>query len=98
MYEIGDKYHVSGLKDLVKHKFELACAMYWDDPKFAEAANYAFSTTPDEDKGLRTIVCKTLSDHMSLLKKPEVEALMTEFNGLSFGLLLEKAKENGWLY
>lgn len=97
MYEIGDKYHVSGLKELSKFKFELACAKFWDDFMFAEAANHAFSTTPDDDKGLRSIVCKTISDHMGLLKKAEVEALMTEFNGLAFGLLMEKAEKNGWL-
>lgn len=33
---------------------------------------------------------------MALLDKPEIEALMTEFNGLAFGLLKEKAKAQGW--
>jgi hypothetical protein len=32
---------------------------------------------------------------MSLLEKPEVEDLMTEFNGLAFGLLFDKAKQSG---
>jgi hypothetical protein len=50
----------------------------------------------EEDKGLRDIVCKTISDHMSLLEKPEIEALMTEFNGLAFGLLKAKSKANDW--
>ncbi len=97
MYEIGDKYYVSGLKQLAKRKFEAASAIYWNDPKFAEAAHHAFSTTPDHDKGLRDIVCKTISNHMSLLKKPEIEALMTNFNGLAFGVLKQKSEENGWL-
>jgi len=33
---------------------------------------------------------------MSLLEKPETEDLMTEFNGLVFGLLFDKAKQSGW--
>jgi hypothetical protein len=96
MYEIGDRYNVVGLKDLSKEKFQGACTKFWDDPKFAEAAHYAFSTTPDNDKGLRKIVSETLVKHMQLLKKPEIESLMTEFNGLALGILLAKADKNGW--
>ena len=65
---------------------------------FAEAAHYAFSTTPEDDRGLRRIVCKTFSEHMGLLKKGDVMELMTELNGLAFGLLMEMAEKNGWLH
>jgi hypothetical protein len=34
---------------------------------------------------------------MALLKKPEVEALLTEFNGLALGLLKARATELGWV-
>jgi hypothetical protein len=34
---------------------------------------------------------------MGLLKKGEVGKLMEEFNGLAFGLLMEKAEKCGWL-
>ncbi|KAF1848767.1 uncharacterized protein K460DRAFT_384787 [Cucurbitaria berberidis CBS 394.84] len=96
MYEIADKYDIVGLKDLVVEKFNRACQNFWDDPTFAIAAHHAFSTTPDHDKGLRDIVSKTISDHMvALVQKPEVEALLTEFNGLAFGLLKMKT-EGGW--
>ncbi|KAL5115330.1 hypothetical protein ACEQ8H_006775 [Pleosporales sp. CAS-2024a] len=97
MYEMGDKYQVSGLKELSQFKFELACAKFWHDKVFAQAAAHAFSTTPEDDKGLRRIVIKTISEHMGLLKKKEVSALLMEFNGLAFGLLVEKAEKNGWL-
>jgi hypothetical protein len=82
---------------LSKFKFELACARFWDDGVFAQAAGHAFSTTPEEDEGLRRIVVKTISEHMGLLKKGEVGKLMEEFNGLAFGLLMEKAEKCGWL-
>lgn len=98
MYEIGDKYQVSGLKDLSKFKFELECAKFWNEgAAFVEAARCAFETTPEEDRGLRAIVCKTISEHMGLLKKEDVEGLMREFSGLAFGLLMEKAGKCGWL-
>jgi hypothetical protein len=97
MYEIGDKYDVLGLKQLALAKFSLACTEHWDSRKFASAAHYAFSTTPESDKGLRDIVTKTISDHMQILKSPAVEALLTEFNGLAVALLKMRAEELGWI-
>jgi hypothetical protein len=85
-----------GLKELAKEKFDRACQNFWNDPAFPIAAHHTFSTTPDEDKGLRDVVSKTIASHMELLNKAEIEALMTEFNGLAFGLLKQKSQQNGW--
>ena len=87
MYEIADKYEVRGLKDLAREKFQRSCKQFWDNDVFAVAAHHVFSTTPDSDKGLRDLVSLTISKHMGLMDKPEIEALLTEFNGLAFGLL-----------
>lgn len=96
MYEIADKYDVKGLKDLAKAKYDETCAGYWKEPAFVSSAYHVFSTTPDNDKGLRDVVAKTIAKHMKdLVKKPEIEALLTEFNGLAFGLLKTKI-EAGW--
>lgn len=97
LYELADKYSVVGLKALCQEKFKRACLHFWNDENFSVAANYVFSTTPDHEKGLRDIVSTTISKHMILLKKPEIEALMTEFNGLAFGLLKTKAAESNWI-
>jgi len=88
MYEIADKYDIPGLKDLVKEEFRLACKLSWNTLAFGNAAHYAFSTTPDHDKGLRDIVTDTIAAHMkALLKLPEIEALLTDFKGLAYDLL-----------
>ncbi|KAH7081227.1 hypothetical protein BKA63DRAFT_405963 [Paraphoma chrysanthemicola] len=96
MYEIADKYDVKGLKDLARVKFEGSCATFWNDSLFSAAAHHAFSTTMEDDKGLRDVVSGTISNHMELIRKPEVQALMTEFNSLSMCVLLKKADEHGW--
>ncbi|KAF2023835.1 hypothetical protein EK21DRAFT_105063 [Setomelanomma holmii] len=96
MYTLGDKYDVIGIKDLATEKFKRACAAFWDNETFAAAAHHAFSTTMGDDKGLRDIVNATVSDHMELIRKPEVRTLMIEFGGLSLGILLKKADELGW--
>jgi hypothetical protein len=97
MYEISDKYDVIGLKELAREKFLRATAKFWDDENFAPTAYYAFTTTPEQDQGLRDIVSNIISAHMVLLNKPAVEALLTEFNGLAYGLLKKRAKDLGWI-
>jgi hypothetical protein len=96
MYEIAEKYDVGGLKELVIEKFSRACEHFWDDAKFSVAAYHVFSTTPDHDKGLRDVISGTIASHMkALVKKPEIETLLTEFNGLAYGLLKVKI-DAGW--
>lgn len=97
MYEIADKHDVVGLKELVLEKFKRACVSFWDDDTFSVATHYAFSTTMDSDKGLRDIVSITITEHMELIQKAEIQALMTEFNGLALGIMLKKADEHGWV-
>jgi hypothetical protein len=88
MYEVADKYNVPGLKELSKEKFRGACMKWWNEPKFGEAAHYAFSTTPENDEGLRKIVSEILVDHKELWTKAEIKTLMMEFNGLAYGILM----------
>jgi hypothetical protein len=97
MYEIGDKYDVVGLKQLAREKFSRGCAEHWNNEYFVPAAHYALSTTPEEDAGLRGLVADTLSTHMKLLNKPEIQALLNEHNGVAVCLLNLRAKELGWI-
>jgi hypothetical protein len=95
MYEIGDKYDVKGLKELAREKFLRGSSKYWDDDVFSSVAYYVFSTTAEEDHGLRGIVIKIISRHMALLSKPAVEALVDEFHGLAAGIVKTCAKQQG---
>jgi hypothetical protein len=97
MYEIADKYLVVGLKDLAREKFDRACAKYWDDELFAPAAHHVFSTTSEYDNGLRDVVGRIISEHMILLNKPSVEALLEECNGLAFQVLKLRGTQLAWI-
>ncbi|OCK75339.1 hypothetical protein K432DRAFT_466403 [Lepidopterella palustris CBS 459.81] len=96
VYAIADKYNILGLKEVVIDKFEEECKYSWDDPAFPMAIGVIFESTPNIDKGLRDIAVATISNHMELLHKPEIEALMIEYNGLAFGLLRWKALQYQW--
>lgn len=93
MYEIAEKYDVAGLKDLAIEKFSVACHYFWDDDQFAIAAQHVYSSTPDEDTGLRSLVDTTIYKHLELVGKPKIKAIMAQSNGLALGVL-EKVIEN----
>ncbi|EUC29999.1 hypothetical protein COCCADRAFT_39729 [Bipolaris zeicola 26-R-13] len=96
VYEVAHKYNIAGLKELSKEKFKDGCEKHWDANGFSAAADYAFSTEREEDKGLRDIVIDTIAMHIKLMKKPEVQVLMGEFGSLSLGVLLKKADDHRW--
>jgi hypothetical protein len=96
MYEMADKYEVVGLKELAKEKFSRGCKRFWDTPDFPIAAFHAFSTTPEEDKGLRDCVSRSIATNLQLVRKPKIRALLMKFNGLALGILEAKSKELGW--
>jgi hypothetical protein len=90
MYELADKYDVVGLKELSRDNFKAGCGVWWNEDAFPVAVKHAFSTTVSEDTGLREVVIDTISTHMDLVRKPEIQALMAEFSALALGILLKK--------
>ncbi|CAN9445098.1 unnamed protein product [Alternaria alternata] len=91
VYEIAEKYEVTGLKELACKNFTLACETFWDDEAFPIAIKHALSTTIAEDRGLRDVIIKTISSHDSLVRKAEIQAVMLEHSDLAVGVLLKKA-------
>ncbi|KAF9732394.1 BTB/POZ domain-containing protein [Paraphaeosphaeria minitans] len=83
MYEIAEKYDVTGEKGLSAEKFKRVCSELWDDPSFPIAANLAFSTTPDKDMGLCSCEEKTILSNPSLWEKSEIEVLLSNSPGLA---------------
>ncbi|KAF2440070.1 hypothetical protein P171DRAFT_368958, partial [Karstenula rhodostoma CBS 690.94] len=92
LYEVADKYGVTGLKDLSADKFRRALLKFWNNAEFPIAAHYACSTTPDSDMGLRSHIEKTILAHPKLLSKPEIEDMLKKFPNLAFRMLKEEKK------
>ena len=92
MYEVGDKYDVLGLKDLAANKFQRACEVYWNDAQFSIAAGHAFTTTPDNDQGLRECIGSIIVKHREIIRKPDITALLMKHPQLMYEVLSELAK------
>ncbi|KAH7081220.1 hypothetical protein BKA63DRAFT_462162 [Paraphoma chrysanthemicola] len=93
MYEIGDKYDVSSLKDLSRNKFTLACKKHWNDEEFFAAAQHALTTTPDSDQGLRKVLQEIVAQNPKLLEKPSTEALCNAHTSFAYGVLKVQAEQ-----
>ncbi|KAJ6282184.1 hypothetical protein J3E71DRAFT_361129 [Bipolaris maydis] len=96
MYEMAEKYEVISLKELAKEKFNRGYNRFWNTLDFHIAASHAFSTTPEDDTGLRDLVSQTITKHMELTQAPDIRKLLMQFNGLALGILDAKGKEVGW--
>jgi hypothetical protein len=101
MYAIADFYEIPGLKSLAQKKFQQAASRHWNNIEFGEAIHVAYTSTVSEDKGLRQICKDVLLSHMTLLNKPEIEAILREVPDLAFdmlkGLWLRDGARNDYL-
>jgi hypothetical protein len=93
MYAIADRLLVTGLKALAHAKFKTACLHFWNAPEFTTAAEHIFVSTPDEDKGLRDLVCRTIAKHIELLNNEVIEGLLKEYNEFTYDLLRVRSEE-----
>jgi len=84
MYEIADKYDVSGLKILSREKFSRLCIKYWDHHLFPIAVEYALSSTPDQDQGLREVLYRTIVAHTTLLDEAAIEKIFAEHSTFAY--------------
>ena len=87
MYAIADFYGVCGLKELASKKFRDAVGEHWNSDDFAKAIQVVYTTTIAGDRELRQVVMDVLMNHMELLDKPDIEAVMRELPDLAFDVL-----------
>lgn len=93
LYSISDKYDITSLKTLSQEKFALACGAYWADDALISAAEHVLTSTLDQDQGLRKILGDVLADHLELIKKRGIEALMRKYADFTFGVLQRLAEK-----
>jgi len=93
MYELADKYDIPGLKLLSGEKFSQSCIRYWDNDVFPTALEYALSPTPEEDQGLRDVLCSTIVAHATLLEDQHIEEIIGHHGVFAYQLIKKQAAE-----
>ncbi|KNG50712.1 hypothetical protein TW65_02091 [Stemphylium lycopersici] len=90
VYAIAKKYNVYGLCDLSRSKFMYACSVFWDHAEFAIAVDIAFSTTVEDNLGLRSIVGDIIVKYIELIRKPKIKALVKNYGSQALDIIEKK--------
>jgi hypothetical protein len=87
VYALADKRGILSLKSVAAKKFRIECERWWDYNEFVDAAREAYSTTLDDDRGLRDATIDTIQAHRHLLDIGNVKSVLRE-SQLAFDLLM----------
>ena len=91
MFYMGEKYGVEGLCKLATEKFKTClCQHHIATDDFINAVSIVHSTTPEHKRELRDLVARCFKKHYycDLVKYPEIEANLPEFNRLSMAFMV----------
>ena len=87
LYTLADKYGIEDLKLLAKAKFSKAALQNWKSAAFVRAAELAFQNTLSTDLGLRSVVLRTVHEHLELTDYEEMQNLLDSGNGIAWQLV-----------
>lgn len=84
IYAIAEKYDIPELKELAKCKFHILASSRWPHDGFDAIAKAVFSTTPENDMGLRQIVLDICEEHFfEILKHGELRGRLLEIEAIA---------------
>ncbi|KAK8184853.1 uncharacterized protein BKA78DRAFT_322883 [Phyllosticta capitalensis] len=86
VYAIAEKYGITGLKDLARHKFSIQAEHHWATLEFADSIPEVYETTVDSDRGLRDIVIQSFREHPQLARSKDMELVVRDTPGLAWEL------------
>ncbi|KAF5689979.1 speckle-type POZ [Fusarium denticulatum] len=75
VYAIGEKYGIPGLKAIALSKFETLAKAYAQTEDFRLAVHEVYTSTIDQDRGMRDVVVETVEENIALLNDEGYEAL-----------------------
>ncbi|KAI9672634.1 MAG: hypothetical protein M1831_000069 [Alyxoria varia] len=86
VYALAEKYGIHGLKALAKAKFETLSSESWDDPGFLDAVEEVYTTTIEQDRGLRDVILQVFRKHPDLVYRLDVQDAVKDVPTLAHDL------------
>ncbi|KAK3291910.1 BTB/POZ protein [Chaetomium fimeti] len=93
VYALAEKYDIKGLKTLSLGKFEIEADLHWDSDDFMCAVEEVYTSTVDEDRGMRDAVVEAVYNNAGVLEKESMQNLVKRLP-LCFDLMM---RFRGWL-
>ncbi len=95
VYSLGEKYNISGLKNLARHYFGYCVWFGWNRFDFSSVIRDVFTSTPESDSGLRNLVLSVAQKNIEALReRKEFDALLKELPEFTLNLFDEELKVN----
>jgi len=88
VYTLGEVYDMRGLKQTALEKYKVETEHYWDTIDFLDSVGEVFMATPDHDRAMRDVVLSTITKHLDLLDRPEVQGVIKSVPALAYDLLM----------
>ncbi|KAH6954354.1 hypothetical protein DER45DRAFT_615683 [Fusarium avenaceum] len=92
VYSLGEKYGIEHLKMFAVRRFEAEVESHLQSIDFLLAIEEAYTSTIEEDRGLRDAIVRTLKKHKDLLKKDYLQELVKSTQ-LGYDLVMKFACE-----
>jgi hypothetical protein len=87
VYALGEKYDIGGLKTLSLVKFKTEARVHWNTDGFISAVEEAYTSTIDQDRGMRNAVVEAIYQHTSVLDKKPMQDVVRRLD-LCFDLMM----------
>ncbi|KAK4194182.1 hypothetical protein QBC40DRAFT_311651 [Triangularia verruculosa] len=88
VYALAEKYLIRGLKAVALRQFKAAATVSLNINDFLLAMLEVYTTTIEDDRGLRDIVVETLYKHSQWLDKEEVRDVVKGLGALTYDLVI----------
>ncbi|KAK4245719.1 hypothetical protein C7999DRAFT_33934 [Corynascus novoguineensis] len=88
IYALGEKYLIRGLKTVALRKFRDAATAVVDVDDFVKATLEVYTSTVEDDRGLRDAVVKTLYENSDWLEKENVQDALKNVVPLAYDLVM----------
>ena len=97
---MADFYGIHSLNTFARQQLNNTVKGHWDSQDFVDTLNLVCNPPLERDEKLQEIIRKTITEHPSLLDKPDIEAILNQKPSLTFALLKQlhrkTASQRGW--
>ncbi|KAL2166784.1 hypothetical protein VTG60DRAFT_2137 [Thermothelomyces hinnuleus] len=88
VYSLAEKYLIRGLKTVAVRQFKLAATSFPDIDDFLEATLEVYTSTVEDDRGLRDVVVETLYTNSNWLDRENARDVIKELGALTYDLVI----------
>lgn len=96
VYALAEKYLIHGLKAVALRQFKAAAACSPDITDFLPAMEEVYTSTMEDDRGLRDVIVETLCKHSRWLDKEDVQDVVQRLGALTYDVVIHLRRKGNF--